>query len=123
MFGALLGMCVGKHPGTIQSLPYISSPGGGSLSLLADGTWSGTGAGAGLWVIPAVYASRWEVYAEILSGAVASGTTGSWIDISTARTWTVTNGGTVFAQIRFHFRDKNTLVTWATRDVTLDGSV
>lgn len=44
----------------------------------------------GDWVIPNGSASLYEVRATLNSGAVTTGTTGSFLSLGTTRTWTVT---------------------------------
>jgi hypothetical protein len=44
----------------------------------------------GDWVIPNGNASLYEVRATVNSGAVSSGTTGTWLSLGTTRTWTLT---------------------------------
>lgn len=58
---------------------------------------SGTGTAAsilygtiGNWVTPTANANLYEVRATLNSGALSSGTTGSWLVLSSTRTWTVT---------------------------------
>jgi hypothetical protein len=57
---------------------------------------SGTGSSGGViytnigdWVLPNGNASLYEVRATLTSGALSSGTTGSWLALSTTRTWEV----------------------------------
>ena len=44
----------------------------------------------GNWVVPNGSASLYEVRATVTSGAVTSGTTGSWLSLGTTREWTLT---------------------------------
>lgn len=41
----------------------------------------------GSWVIPTANAGNYEVRATLNSGSLTSGTTGSWLALSTTRTW------------------------------------
>jgi hypothetical protein len=43
------------------------------------------------WLVPGTNAADYEVYAALVSGAVTSGTTGSWLNLGTTRTWDVSN--------------------------------
>jgi hypothetical protein len=44
----------------------------------------------GDWVVPNGSANLYEVRATVNSGAVTTGTTGSWLSLGTTRTWTLT---------------------------------
>lgn len=41
----------------------------------------------GFWIAPTSQAGNYEVYATLTSGALSSGTTGSWLALSTSREW------------------------------------
>lgn len=45
------------------------------------------------WVTPTSEASNYEVYASLSSGTLTSGTTGSWLALSSNRLWSVEDGG------------------------------
>ena len=46
------------------------------------------------WITPVDFASAYEVYATLSSGTLGSGTTGSWLAVTSNPLWTVTKGGT-----------------------------
>lgn len=91
---------------------YSSSLGGSStcsLTIGADGSISVVSdvvlnAGGTLWynpITPAVGNSYW-VRATVTSGALTSGTTGSWLALTSARTWSVVaDSGNILAQATF----------------------
>ncbi len=60
----------------------------------------------GDWVTPTGNANLYEVRATLNSGAVSSGTTGSWLALTSTRTWTVTRSviGTSNANLTIEVR-------------------
>lgn len=60
------------------------------------------------WLLGGGSAADYEVMATLQSGALTSGTTGSWLNCGTTRTWSVANGArnntivsaVIFVQIR-----------------------
>jgi len=60
-----------------------------TLSLTTAGDVTGTGVSTYAWLLSGA-ASDYEVKADLLSGSVSSGTTGSWLPLSSSRTWTRT---------------------------------
>lgn len=101
MSGAIaLLAAMGGAPGVINpSLPDGDSIGGTALfSLVNDGTFAigdGSGPATGSWVTPNAFASYYQVQVDVTSGSFSSGTTGSYLDLSSTRTWTKTSAGTV----------------------------
>ena len=70
------------------------------------------------WATPTSIASNYEVFATLNSGSLTTGTTGSWLSVSTNPTWTRSNGaiGTiVFVNMTIQVRAIGTttiLDTW-----------
>ena len=71
------------------------------------------------WITPVAFASGYEVYATLYSGALTIGTTGSWLAVSSDPFWTVTiagpNSGTNSAVLTMQVRAIGTttvLDTW-----------
>ncbi len=60
----------------------------------------------GDWVTPTANANLYEVRATLNSGAVSSGPTGSWLALTSTRTWTVTRSviGTSNANLTIEVR-------------------
>ena len=60
----------------------------------------------GDWVTPTGNANLYEVRATLNFGAVSSGTTGSWLALTSTRTWTVTRSviGTANANLTIEVR-------------------
>lgn len=60
-----------------------------SFSLESDGDIAINGSDVGDWLSPKSAApSLYEVRATVVSGSVSSGTTGSWLALTSTRTWT-----------------------------------
>lgn len=80
----------------------ISLAGGtASITYKADGTIAGTGFGVGQSFLGAWFSrplaligTNYWIRCTVLAGSVASGTTGSWLQLSSDRAWTVTSAST-----------------------------
>jgi hypothetical protein len=88
---------------------------------------TGVGAGTtdlGNWVTPTSHASLYEVMVTILGGTLTGGSsaTGSWIALSSTRSWgvTATSGTTKLCDISVEIRDTLTSTVRATASVTLE---
>lgn len=70
--------------------------------------------------------SDYQVRATVTAGAVNSGTTGSWLALSTTRTWSVTpssyGGADATATLTIEIRDAVTLAVLETATITLSSS-
>jgi hypothetical protein len=76
----------------------------------------------GFWVTPQTGFSAWEVRATLNSGALTSGTTGSWLNLGTSRVWecsgaAVSSGA---AQLLIEIRDVATSTVQASATINLD---
>jgi hypothetical protein len=104
---ALLGAASYLYTAITGNVTGVSGAGvnaGGQLAVNRDGTWqitrtgtSGTPSPSGVqnWATPATGNPgdfHW-VRATILSGTVTTGTTGSWLALTSDRTWTKTSTG------------------------------
>lgn len=86
---------VGANESVLDNFPVT---GGAGYELTSAGKErSGVGTAGSIsygdlgdWVIPNGSASLYEVRATLNSGAVTTGTTGSFLSLGTTRTWTVT---------------------------------
>ncbi len=60
-----------------------------------DGNWTYTGVGNAAWVTPATsaVAAGFQVKLDITGGSLNTGTTGTFLDCSTTRSWTKTSVG------------------------------
>lgn len=83
---------------------------------LANNTWLSAGA-----------ASSYDVRATLSSGALTSGTTGSWLNLGTTRSWNVTRTnnapGTDTATLTIEIRDATSLIVLATVTVVITATV
>ena len=91
-----------------------------------------TGAGAysttRAWLAPVYGVGEFEVRATIVSGSVSSGTTGSWLALSSTRTWerTATGGAgasTVVLTIEIRRASTGTVVATCTLTLTATSEV
>ena len=67
----------------------------------------GTAFPEGNWVSPIGAASQWEIRATVASGATpTSGTIGSWLPLSSSRSWSLTRSATglIESNLTFEFR-------------------
>lgn len=75
------------------------------------------------WVIPASAAGGYEVFATLASGALTSGTTGSWLTTTSDQSWSCIatfSGGSVTATLNFQVRAVGTTTVLDTWTVSLD---
>src|SRR5262245_12007188 len=117
-----LWMTLGGPPGTLQDLPdNISGFGGCSLTLVSDGTYSLTPSGSGNWVLPATsaVAAFYQVRVTVLSGALTSGTTGTWLDLTSSRSWSETVSQ---SDILLEIREKATGIVRRSENINLDAT-
>ena len=99
---------------TASFLDFVPATGGLGYQLTSGGKeQEGLGSATSIsysdigdWVIPNGNASLYEVLATVNSGAVSSGTTGTWLSLGTTRTWTVTRttAGTSFVNMTIDIR-------------------
>lgn len=92
MSGALGILACGQQSGMVnQSLPNGSGINAGVVSwtLSNDGTYTISTGQTGSWVTPATsaIAALYEAQVTVTSGSFSAGTTGSYLDLSTSRTW------------------------------------
>jgi len=94
-------------PGTIQAIPNATESGApAAISLQNDGVRAASGLANGSWVLPATaaIAAHWQVRVDVTAGSIDSGTTGSYLDLSTTRAWQKNSAGV--ATLTFTFREK-----------------
>ena len=117
MSGILMAAGSGGIPGAINSSAgaySAASSGGASLNVNNDGTLTGSGHPGGAWLSPAVaaFAAEYQVKVDATAGAFTTGTTGTWLDCSTTRSWSRDPGSVVTFTISF--REKTTGIVRAT---------
>lgn len=116
---ALVGSAYGGHTISLSNVS-ASSIGSGvqtaSYELTNAGDVRETEGGAtndvGDWIAPKDSFANYEVRATLNTGSVDSGTTGSWLNLGTTRTWSVTDatagaGGTKDADLTIEIRHKD----------------
>lgn len=117
MSGALAAISAGGPPGIIQSLGAgAGGVGSSSFGLVNDGSLTINGSGSGSWVLPANsgVAAFYQAKVDVTSGSFTAGdTTGSYLDLSTSRSWTRTGTGTVNYDVTF--REKATGIVRSTQ--------
>lgn len=114
--GALAAL-VSSVLGVIQSISSGSQAASCTLQLNTDGTAS-NGSSSFNWVAPQIagIGAQWQVKVDITAGAVfdSGDSTGSWLDLSSARSWT--NSSPVSTTtVTIAFRDKATATTRSTQ--------
>ena len=74
-----------------------SFPGTYALNLNSNATYSMDGGGGGNWIEPPLtaYADDYEVKVDPTAGTFSSGTTGTWLAMTSNRTWNKSVVGTV----------------------------
>lgn len=123
----ILGVLLGQSgaPGFINpsaGWPSATSPGGASLNVNNDGTFSGSGSPGGNWVFPATaeIAAGYQIKVDETSGTFTTGTTGTWQDLSTSRSWSAISTAVTFT---LSIREKATTIVRLTLvDEILDGT-
>jgi hypothetical protein len=129
--GPLLGRRGGGGTGTVSisnvnAEDTAESPASASLSyaLNSDGS-SNEGGTAGTWLIGSTSGSLYEARATVSSGSLSSGTTGSWLALSSNRAWRVTRSslGTSTCTFLVEIRDAATQTAQDSATITLAASV
>lgn len=75
----------------------------------------------GDWILDSTKVSDYEVRTTVEDGFTTSGTNGSWLALSTTRTWSVTPGN--YVQLFVEIRHKTTLVVQDTATITLEATL
>ena len=75
---------------TVTSETVTPTAAEATYSLLSDGQLETTSGGLSRWLIGSSSGSNYECRATIVSGTLSSGTTGSWLALSSNRAWAVT---------------------------------
>lgn len=112
MTGVLHGVALGVSgaPGKPQAISSGSAGANCTLVVKNDGSYTMSGTAGSAWVAPqtAAVAAHWQVKVDVTSGALSSGTIGTWIDCSSAdsnRTWVENSGA---CTLTISFREKAT---------------
>lgn len=112
------GLVSARAPGVIQDVGNAGGVGSSSFGLENDGDLTLNGAdGGNNWVNPATaaIAAHYQVKVDVTSGAFTSGdSTGTYLDLSSSRSWTRTGTGTVNYNVTF--REKATGIVRSTQN-------
>jgi hypothetical protein len=78
----------------------------------------------GDWITPKSAASGYEVFATLVSGTLTSGTTGSWLALSSSRSWNVNRStfGTSTAVVGLQIRKVGTTTVLDSATITLEAN-
>lgn len=121
MFGRLT--CDVGAPGTLTgTLSSVSGVSPCDYTVKNDGNIESLGATVEAWVTPtnSTIAAFYEVKVDATSGTFDSGTTGTWLDCSTSRSWLKSSGTVTFT---ISFREKASgLVRKTQTGLTLQGT-
>ena len=110
-------------PSTMTVTDERTTPSTASFTLNTSGLYSSVGNQAsvsGVWK-QGPESSNYEVRATVISGS-PSGTTGSWLSLSSSRTWSVsdsTGSGPITASLTIEIRDASTLTVYTTSTLSL----
>lgn len=96
-----------------------------SSGVVSSYTSSGGTLNIGNWVTPTSAAANYEVYATLVAGTLSTGTTGSWLPLSTIRSWSRARGasGFSFVQITVDIRLIGTTTVLGTANINLSATV
>lgn len=92
-----------------------------SFSASSGGTWSATGDPGGTW-LGGGSASAYDIRWTNVSGSPNSGTTGTWLNLGTTRTWSKTTNGSAVGTVEIRLAASPYTVV-ATSTVTIERSV
>lgn len=125
-----------SEPGTAAFTNFNdgdSSEGGSAgmtYSIVSDGnvTYDKLNAGGATyeqWLTPAIGADQYEVFATLNTGTLTSGTTGSWLNLGTTRSWNVSRDtvGGRFANMTMDVRRVGTSTVLDTWTVSISATV
>lgn len=83
---------------TYTDLTFDPGTAGVTLAINSNGTLTATGTNAGTldsynWITPTTGSTSYYVRATLIGGSFSSGTTGTWLALTSNRTWNVTQSG------------------------------
>lgn len=112
---------IGLDPSDYKVSPASASA---TYSLTTAGLETATGVGSNTWV-SGIATSEFDVFAQLNSGAVSSGTTGAWINLGTTRSWTVSRAvvGISSADLTVSIRSATSGDVLATANVIITAQV
>ena len=125
---AMAAAAAGANSGPAISLEDLTvtrlalAPATASYALNSNGqvVYSGR-LGTEYWIVPQSGMSGYEAKASLVSGLLTSGTTGSWLPLSTTRTWTLRSDGDIEqAVFDVEIRKIGTSTVLATARITME---
>jgi hypothetical protein len=109
---------------TVVNVVDYGAPQTATYTIKSDGTITTTAGGSATWNSSTTAGSGYEVKATVTSGSLTSGTTGSWLALSSNRSWSKTDstagGGDVSAIFRLDIRATGTTTVLDSATITLD---
>lgn len=109
--------------GLVSSTSGYRLTSGGQIEENEQGSYTNIGQ----WITPTSQAGNYEVYATLNSGSLSSGTTGSWLALSTSREWScfAAAGDIQQATITIEIRrtGTSTVLDTATINITADAQL
>lgn len=99
-----------------------------SFTMNSNGTYSSVGnlsSVSGTWQTGTGTGSSYDVRVTLITGTFSSGTTGTWVSLSTTRSWSCVQSspGFKYTNATLEIRDASTLAVLATSDLTVQASV
>ena len=113
---------LGLDPYDAQPTPADATA---TYSLTSGGLETATGASSSTWLLSGA-ASDYDVRATVVSGTLTTGTTGSWLNLGTTRTWTkvrtsnISGIDTVSLTIEISLAGAGVAIATATVDLTAE---
>lgn len=128
-FGMNINGIVQLQNASIDDITTLPTNASASYSLTALGVANETTVTGGTvqignnWLTGSTNGSAYEVFATLTSGTLSTGTTGSWLSLSTNRTWSrASTGGLQSATLTIQIRDVATLTVQATATISLSAT-
>ena len=97
-----------------------------SFTMNSNGTYSSVGnlsSESGTWQTGSGTGASYDVRVTLIDGSFDSGTTGSWLSLSSSRTWSMSTTTIQFANSTIEVRDASTLVVLTTSSLFVQASV
>jgi hypothetical protein len=125
LMGAAAGANFVAEVGNASAFALDPSDATATVTLNTDGTSSSSGSGTGNWSRPGAVPSA-SVRCTVTGGSLSSGTTGTWLALSSSRSWTRTRTtlGTSNATITLEYStDGGSTVAFTQSGITLSATV
>lgn len=112
---------LGLDPADLNFSPSSSTA---TYTLTTGGLEQATGYGDNTWV-SGIATSEFDVFAQLNSGSLSTGTTGSWLNLGSSRSWSCTQSviGTKTADLTISIRSASSLTVLASANVVITATV